>query len=227
MCYHGSVSCFSFSCTSEGLIQSSELGQCKIRICTVFRVWTPALHIPRVWVPDLLLTTYWLSWIAQYASLKPATCAATPQRDGMLRYRVCWYHVHCSGSQVLLLVRSRERENMQGNKVKTTTVVNLASTVERMDEQILPALYNYVGQSFQASPSQLGTLTLCRALLQAISSPVSGLCGHYCDRVRVTSAGCFIWGVCTAGFSTCRSLRQGYLFWAVNGIGLSFVIPTG
>lgn len=51
--------------------------------------------------------------------------------------------------------------------------------------------------------------------------------GHYCDRVRVTSAGCFIWGVCTAGFSTCRSLRQGYLFWAVNGIGLSFVIPTG
>ncbi|KAL3131568.1 hypothetical protein ABBQ38_007869 [Trebouxia sp. C0009 RCD-2024] len=116
---------------------------------------------------------------------------------------------------------------MQGNKVKTTTVVNLASTVERMDEQILPALYNYVGQSFQASPSQLGTLTLCRALLQAISSPVSGLCGHYCDRVRVTSAGCFIWGVCTAGFSTCRSLRQGYLFWAVNGIGLSFVIPTG
>lgn len=70
---------------------------------------------------------------------------------------------------------------MQGNKVKTTTVVNLASTVERMDEQILPALYNYVGQSFQASPSQLGTLTLCRALLQAISSPVSGLCGTLPD----------------------------------------------
>lgn len=70
---------------------------------------------------------------------------------------------------------------MRSRKVKTTVLINLAGTVERMDEQILPALYNYVGQSFQASPSQLGTLTLCRALLQAISSPISGLCGAPLD----------------------------------------------
>ena len=62
-------------------------------------------------------------------------------------------------------------------KFKTTVYVNLAGTVERMDEQILPALYNFVGQSFSASPSQLGTLTLCRALVQALSSPISGLSG--------------------------------------------------
>lgn len=36
-----------------------------------------------------------------------------------------------------------------------------------------------------------------------------------------------MWGVCTAGFSICSSLRQGYFFWAINGIGLSLVIPTG
>ena len=66
---------------------------------------------------------------------------------------------------------------MQINKLKTTVLVNLAGTVERLDEQILPALYAFVAQSFQASPSQLGALTLSRALLQAISSPVSGLCG--------------------------------------------------
>ncbi len=36
-----------------------------------------------------------------------------------------------------------------------------------------------------------------------------------------------MWGVCTAGFSVCRSLNEGYLFWAINGIGLSLVIPTG
>ena len=35
-----------------------------------------------------------------------------------------------------------------------------------------------------------------------------------------------MWGVCTAAFSVCRSLREGYLFWAVNGIGLALVIPT-
>lgn len=70
---------------------------------------------------------------------------------------------------------------MRSTKLKTTVLVNLASTVERMDEQILPALYAFVAQSFQASPSQLGALTLSRALLQAISSPVSGLCGTLLD----------------------------------------------
>ena len=50
--------------------------------------------------------------------------------------------------------------------------------------------------------------------------------GHYYNRIHVTSVGCVMWGVCTAAFSVCRSLREGYLFWAVNGIGLALVIPT-
>ena len=50
--------------------------------------------------------------------------------------------------------------------------------MERMDEQILPALYNFIGHSFQATPSQLGTLTLCRAMVQALSSPIGGLSGN-------------------------------------------------
>ncbi len=67
--------------------------------------------------------------------------------------------------------------NMSGDKLKTTVLINLAGITERMDEQILPALYNYIGQSFHATPSQLGTLTLCRALVQALSSPIGGLSG--------------------------------------------------
>lgn len=51
--------------------------------------------------------------------------------------------------------------------------------------------------------------------------------GHYYNRVHVTSIGCIMWGVCTAAFSACQSLKQGYLFWAINGVGLSLVIPTG
>ena len=31
----------------------------------------------------------------------------------------------------------------------------------------------------------------------------------------------------TAGFSATRTVQQGYIFWAVNGIGLSLVIPNG
>lgn len=68
-------------------------------------------------------------------------------------------------------------EYIKTDKFKTTVLINLAGIMERMDEQILPALYNFIGLSFNATPSQLGTLTLCRALVQALSSPVGGLSG--------------------------------------------------
>lgn len=43
--------------------------------------------------------------------------------------------------------------------------------------------------------------------------------GHVFNRIYVTSAGCFIWGIMTAGFAFCQSINQGIFFWAVNGIG--------
>lgn len=49
--------------------------------------------------------------------------------------------------------------------------------MERTDEQLLPAVYAYVAKSFDASPSQLGYLTQCRALVQALSSPLAGIAG--------------------------------------------------
>ena len=49
--------------------------------------------------------------------------------------------------------------------------------MERTDEQILPAVYRFLGESFKASPSQLGVLTLSRALTQALASPLGGLLG--------------------------------------------------
>ena len=51
--------------------------------------------------------------------------------------------------------------------------------------------------------------------------------GHYFNRIWVIMLGCSIWGCMTALFSGCTSIAQGYLLWAVNGIGLSLVIPTG
>lgn len=47
----------------------------------------------------------------------------------------------------------------------------------RCDEQILPAVYNWVGASFNATPTQLGTITLGRAMMQALSSPLGGIAG--------------------------------------------------
>ncbi|KAL3131696.1 hypothetical protein ABBQ38_007988 [Trebouxia sp. C0009 RCD-2024] len=119
------------------------------------------------------------------------------------------------------------QRSLTSAKRRTIALVNLTGVLERMDEQILPSLYNVIGLSFNATPSQLGSLTLCRALIQGLSSPIGGLAGHHYNRVGVTAAGCLIWGLCTAGFSFCNTLNQGYLFWAVNGLGLSLVIPTG
>lgn len=48
----------------------------------------------------------------------------------------------------------------------------------RCDEQILPAVYNWVGASFQATPKQLGAITLGRAMMQALSSPLGGVAGE-------------------------------------------------
>lgn len=43
------------------------------------------------------------------------------------------------------------------------------------DEQILPALYAWVGAAFDATPTQLGNLALARAVVQALTSPLGGI----------------------------------------------------
>ena len=55
-------------------------------------------------------------------------------------------------------------------RLRTTLLMNLASVVEKADEQVLPAVYYFIGRSLNATPAQLGTLTLCRALVQASPS---------------------------------------------------------
>jgi hypothetical protein len=62
-------------------------------------------------------------------------------------------------------------------RVVTSGLVFLARIIERMDEQLLPSVYFYVGCAFHASPSQLGTITLCRVLVQALASPLGGVLG--------------------------------------------------
>ena len=49
--------------------------------------------------------------------------------------------------------------------------------LEKFDEQLLPSLYAAISASFDATAQQLGYLTLGRALVQALFSPVGGLAG--------------------------------------------------
>ena len=53
-----------------------------------------------------------------------------------------------------------------GPRARTTVVLGIAFTLERLDEALLSAVYTPLGKTLHATPSQLGTLTLCRALVQ-------------------------------------------------------------
>ena len=57
-----------------------------------------------------------------------------------------------------------------GPRARTTVVLGIAFILERLDESILGAVYTPLGKALHASPSQLGTLTLCRALVQVASN---------------------------------------------------------
>eukprot|EP00891_Asterochloris_glomerata_P000173 jgi/Astpho2/173/e_gw1.00004.7.1_t len=114
----------------------------------------------------------------------------------------------------------------QRTRLITTVLINLGNIMERADEQILPAVYIWVAASFEATPKQLGFLTLSRALVQALASPLGGIMGHHYNRITVVTIGCLLWGVMTALFSVTQSLQQGMILSAVNGVGLAFVIPN-
>ncbi|KAG2486460.1 hypothetical protein HYH03_014907 [Edaphochlamys debaryana] len=109
---------------------------------------------------------------------------------------------------------------------RTVTLINLVSVMERMDEQIVPALSRPLGCSFRAGPHALGLITFARALVQALASPLGGLAGHYYDRVSVLFVGCAVWGFFCSAFAFARTVNQGIAAWAFNGVGLALIIPN-
>lgn len=70
------------------------------------------------------------------------------------------------------------------------------------------AAYKYIGATFGASPSQLGSITLTRALVQALTSPIGGLLGDRMDRTYLVAFGCILWGAMTAGIGLSQTLSQ-------------------
>ena len=79
----------------------------------------------------------------------------------------------------------------------TPALVTVVVVLERADEVLLPAVYREVGAALGASPTALGSLTLCRALLQALCYPLATCAAARFDRARVVAAGAFLWAVAT------------------------------
>lgn len=77
---------------------------------------------------------------------------------------------------------------------RTVAVLNAASILEKADEQLMPSVYREIATTFHASPTDLGSLTFSRAVLQAIASPCFGLLGDTLDRRIVVALGACFWG---------------------------------
>lgn len=111
-------------------------------------------------------------------------------------------------------------------KPRTIALINIASILEKADEQILPALYSRIGASFDATPTQLGYITLGRAMMQAFASPFGAIGSQFLPRPHVIAAGCLTWSLFTALFSITSSLWVAMPIAAMNGVGLALVIPN-
>ncbi|KAL6867574.1 hypothetical protein ACP4OV_015598 [Aristida adscensionis] len=109
---------------------------------------------------------------------------------------------------------------------RTLALVTVAALLERADEALLPAVYKEVGAALGASPTALGTLTLCRALVQALCYPLATLAAARYDRARVVAAGAILWAVATLLVGASSTFPQMAMARGFNGVGLALVVPA-
>ncbi|KAK3147942.1 hypothetical protein QOZ80_3BG0288640 [Eleusine coracana subsp. coracana] len=105
-------------------------------------------------------------------------------------------------------------------------LVSLAALLEKADEALLPAVYNEVGAALGASPTALGSLTLCRALVQAACYPLATCAAARHDRARVVAAGAFLWAIATLLVGASGTILQMAIARGFNGVGLALVVPA-
>ncbi|KAJ4760598.1 Major facilitator superfamily protein [Rhynchospora pubera] len=105
-------------------------------------------------------------------------------------------------------------------------LINLASILERADENLLPAVYKEVSEAFNAGPTELGFLTFIMNFVQSASSPLAGILALRYDRPTVLATGTVCWAISTAAVGVSQHLHQLAIWRAVNGFGLAIVIPA-
>ncbi|KAL6905835.1 hypothetical protein ACP4OV_003436 [Aristida adscensionis] len=109
----------------------------------------------------------------------------------------------------------------------TLSLVTVAALLDSADEAVLPAVYReVVGAALGASPTALGTLTLCRSLVQALCYPLAACAAARCDRARVVAAGAFLWAAATLLVGASATFPQMAAARGFNGVGLALVVPA-
>ncbi|KAL8160245.1 hypothetical protein V2J09_001782 [Rumex salicifolius] len=105
-------------------------------------------------------------------------------------------------------------------------LINLASILERADENLLPSVYKEVSEAFNVGPSDLGYLTFLLKFVQGLSSPLAGVLVFHYDRPTVLAFGTLIWAVSTGAVGISQQFSTVAFWRAINGVGLGIVIPA-
>ncbi|GJN08599.1 hypothetical protein PR202_ga26538 [Eleusine coracana subsp. coracana] len=108
----------------------------------------------------------------------------------------------------------------------TLALVTVAALLESADQALLPAVYREVGSALGASPTALGSITLCRVFVMAVSYPLATCAAARHDRARVVAAGAFLWSVATVLVGVSGTFLQMAIARGFNGVGLALVLPA-
>ncbi|XP_037441131.1 uncharacterized protein LOC119309199 [Triticum dicoccoides] len=117
--------------------------------------------------------------------------------------------------------RDQERDRR-----RTLLLVSLASIMERADEALLPAVYREIGAAMHADPTWLGSLTLCRSIVQAACYPLAAYAAARHNRAHVIAVGAFLWAAATFLVGVSETFLQVAISRGLNGIGLALVVPS-
>ncbi|KAI3785267.1 hypothetical protein L1987_44383 [Smallanthus sonchifolius] len=133
-------------------------------------------------------------------------------------------------NQSKLLFPEANRRNMKARRFfgisLSLIIINLASIMERADENLLPSVYKEVSETFNAGPSDLGYLTFIRNFVQGLASPMAGILVLTYDRPTVLAMGTLCWAISTGAVGGSSYFSQVAFWRAVNGFGLAIVIPA-
>lgn len=125
-------------------------------------------------------------------------------------------------------------EEFKKNRIATQALINTANIVDQADQNMLPVLYSDIQFTTSLSIQQLGNITLARALLQSVSSPIWGWLSDKYSRKTILGIGCLIWGVFTCllgaifsgNISTTSTYAGMIIIRAFIGLGLAVIFPT-
>ncbi|RCV39181.1 hypothetical protein SETIT_8G203000v2 [Setaria italica] len=107
----------------------------------------------------------------------------------------------------------------------TLSLVTAAAMLENANKSLLPAMYREVGAALGALPAELGTITLCRGLVQALCYPLAMCAEARFYRTRIVAAGTFLCAVAAVLIAASTTFLQMAIAGGFNGVGLALVLP--